>query len=595
MGLLSRKRWIAALVCCLSVIASPASASAVDVTLQTPDRYFSPDGDGREDTASVSYVVSELSRVSIAILDATGAETVRHIQTDVATLGNGAFSWDGRADGTTTVSPDGAYRYRVTAVNAAGDSKSVEGRIGIDTQAVARLVAPAPDEIVTATTQIRVTPEPGRSLTGGTIYRCSSASTCGGAIGSLGAAGADGVRTFNWNTAAYPSGEQYLWAYADYNDAFGRSHSYVLPPRRVVVSRPVTISNVSPDRYFSPDGDGQEDTVAVGYTVNAAGTATARIRDAGGTLVRRTMTDLAVAEGSHSLTWDGRDEAGATVPDGVYTFTLDVVGTVGEPASATGRIGVDTQSVAQMVAPGADEVVSGVVQVRVAPAPGRTLTGATIYRCSSASTCGGALGSLGPRTRWAPERWRGTPRRMPIGNQYLWGYAEYNDAFGRNHSLPIAAAPRRRSRGRSQITNSRADRYFSPDGDGHEDTIGVGYTPDRAGDRHGPDPRRRRRTRPSPARPTWRRRRGQQLQLGRPRRRRRRPRPTASTTTRSMPPATSATRPARPAASASTRSRSRRSRAPAADEIVSGPCRSRVAPRPGRALTRRHDLPAAHR
>ena len=116
----------------------------------------------------------------------------------------------------------------------------------------------------------------------------------------------------------------------------------------MVVQRAVSLSLSNGDRYFSPDGDGSEDSIGFSYVLTAPATVTIRIRDETGGLVRRVETDTPRSEGGQSFSWDGRDEDGARVPDGVYRYTVDAVGVVGAPVSASGRIGVDTQPVAAL-------------------------------------------------------------------------------------------------------------------------------------------------------------------------------------------------------------------------------------------------------
>lgn len=59
-----------------------------------------------------------------------------------------------------------------------------------------------------------------------------------------------------------------------------------------------------------------------GYDLEAeAATVTVTIQDASGTTVRTLVLGSQEA-GSHTLAWDGQDASGATLPAGVYTFTV---------------------------------------------------------------------------------------------------------------------------------------------------------------------------------------------------------------------------------------------------------------------------------
>jgi hypothetical protein len=92
-------------------LAQSATASADELTISslTPDRYFSPNRDGQEDTASVSYALSGLATVGIVIRDGSGT-LVRTVQSGVPEQGPNSFSWDGRKDNGSAAA-NGAYTW----------------------------------------------------------------------------------------------------------------------------------------------------------------------------------------------------------------------------------------------------------------------------------------------------------------------------------------------------------------------------------------------------------------------------------------------------------------------------------------------------
>jgi flagellar hook assembly protein FlgD len=94
------------------------------------------------------------------------------------------------------------------------------------------------------------------------------------------------------------------------------------------------ISGLSPaastPSVFSPNADGVLDTAVTSATLSEAGSLLVRITD-GADAVVRTMTVPAVA-GSNSVTWNGRNSAGALVADGDYSIRLtgrDAAGNTG--------------------------------------------------------------------------------------------------------------------------------------------------------------------------------------------------------------------------------------------------------------------------
>jgi flagellar hook assembly protein FlgD len=95
-----------------------------------------------------------------------------------------------------------------------------------------------------------------------------------------------------------------------------------------------TLTSLTPGaaapQWFAPNGDGVRETIAVTATNSEAGALVVRILDAHGALVR--SWTAAVGTAPVALTWNGRNTAGAIVPDGVYTIRVaarDLAGNTG--------------------------------------------------------------------------------------------------------------------------------------------------------------------------------------------------------------------------------------------------------------------------
>ena len=89
---------------------------------------------------------------------------------------------------------------------------------------------------------------------------------------------------------------------------------------------PLVVDNTAPtaslevsESIFSPDGDGNKDSVVFKMGGSVEDLWTAKVLDASGT-ARRTLTFAKASPAD--FTWDGKDDAGKVVPDGVYSFTL---------------------------------------------------------------------------------------------------------------------------------------------------------------------------------------------------------------------------------------------------------------------------------
>jgi flagellar hook assembly protein FlgD len=101
-------------------------------------------------------------------------------------------------------------------------------------------------------------------------------------------------------------------------------------------------------QWFSPNGDGVRDTVTVTGSNSETGSLVARVRNAGGTVVRT----FSVANGSSAtaVSWNGRNNAGGTVPDGAYTLSVTPVDLAGNAGGAQDRAVIAIAALRSVVA-----------------------------------------------------------------------------------------------------------------------------------------------------------------------------------------------------------------------------------------------------
>src|SRR3954452_7830498 len=90
------------------------------------------------------------------------------------------------------------------------------------------------------------------------------------------------------------------------------------PASQAQAADPLSITGVSPDRYFSPDADGQDDTAFLSYQLSAGARTTLAIKNGAGTGVRTLESAAHPPAGTVALQWDGRSTGGTGVADGVY-------------------------------------------------------------------------------------------------------------------------------------------------------------------------------------------------------------------------------------------------------------------------------------
>jgi flagellar hook assembly protein FlgD len=105
----------------------------------------------------------------------------------------------------------------------------------------------------------------------------------------------------------------------------------------------VESGGASPDP-FTPNGDGQDDTTALGFTPAETVSARLSVVDAGGAVLRRVTAWKSVTAAEHEMSWDGRVGSGSAVvaaPEGTAILLLEVRDGAGNTTSLKRRVVVD--------------------------------------------------------------------------------------------------------------------------------------------------------------------------------------------------------------------------------------------------------------
>jgi FlgD Ig-like domain len=86
---------------------------------------------------------------------------------------------------------------------------------------------------------------------------------------------------------------------------------------------PLVIRFAAAPKQFSPNGDRVRDRIEVGFDLSEPATVSFLIMDGEGNEVRRIVDDRALAgDEKHRFRWDGRDDDGRPVPDGIYRMRV---------------------------------------------------------------------------------------------------------------------------------------------------------------------------------------------------------------------------------------------------------------------------------
>ncbi|HQJ21940.1 MAG TPA: FlgD immunoglobulin-like domain containing protein [Rectinema sp.] len=439
---------------------------------------FSPDGDGRSDTILITQKSLPGDDWKGVIKDSNGNIVQSwNWQNEAKDL-----VWDGSNMSGSTVS-DGYYVYSVESEDIAGN-KTVVGPFQIQVETGRRTVqlrlsdkAISPngdgikDELV-----INVDVDARDRIKQFNLAIRSK----DGAVMKAWTGGADLSREYRWTGtneagAAVPDGDYNVSLEVLYlNDAFAKAG-----PMAVLVDRIAPQATVSLSRLiFSPNGDGRADTVELIQSSVYGDRWNGQIISETGKIVRTWEWYPMLAD----VLWDGKDQSGKLVSDGVYYYELRSIDAAGNffilPRQ---QIIVDAaqKNVSFKVEPTAfspnDDGVKDLIYLNVnAPKPDTLLS-------YSLSIFAGSKAAAGQ----APVRsWKG---KIDIKSQYVWdgmtdaglkvpdGYystyleLEYANGdlfnFGPIQILVDTVPPR--------ISISADPLLFSPNGDGIKDTITI--------------------------------------------------------------------------------------------------------------------------
>jgi hypothetical protein len=138
--------------------------------------------------------------------------------------------------------------------------------------------------------------------------------------------------------------EYYIWASDGTNES---AYPGPASPFEVTVTGDITppvISGLDAEPpVFSPNQDGYRDSALIVAELSEPCRVWLDVRDSLGTPVR-SLADSFYCESGFSVAWDGKNQAGANVPDGRYTAVatcLDLAGLAGQPESTVVEVDID--------------------------------------------------------------------------------------------------------------------------------------------------------------------------------------------------------------------------------------------------------------
>jgi flagellar hook assembly protein FlgD len=450
---------------------------------------FSPDGDGQQDTSTIFYTLSKEARVNLTILDANNV-TVRALTVNAQRMaGQRSEPWDGR-NAAGAIVPDGVYRYRIEATDSLGQAAVPQtGTTRVDNRQPLTIISPAVGSELAGNVMFLARGVEGFQYRGCCPPSLSLASpgsplTFGGqAIGTM-LEQPDGSWRLGWDSTQLSNGSYELRASLFFADDWGDIRQGFVRLGLYTLNNRVTITQVAnnPDS-FSPDGDSQYESTSVEFRLSRDARVTLQILDLSGGLVRTVLSLQQRSAGHHHVSWDGRNQHGAFVSDGVYTYTLNAEDSDGNQADTRqGSVLVDTRRPLTLEYPSNGAVLNGTVLFTASQPSDYFLPGASLGPDLILGTPGQFGYGTNGRTigRWIRQpdgtwqlAWNSTG--VVNGLYELRSSVSYVDSRGDSksqwvtHGSVVVDNPLLIS----QVADSPDS--FSPNGDGQYDQLSVSY------------------------------------------------------------------------------------------------------------------------
>ena len=288
---------------------------------------FSPDGDGRLDTITVSgSATGGAVTWTLAAAPVSGSTAAEAVRTMRGTGASASATWNGTVDGG-AAAPDGTYRLTLALADAAGNAARKSWDVVLDRRHPVVAVAAAPaafsangdgasdstklswtsDEPVAGTLSVY---HGTTRITRWAFGTRSSAAVIWTGRDSAGRLVADGRYTVR----------------AELTD---RAGNRTTKTATVTVDRTAGFLRWTASVFFPQDRDTLARTSTVSFRLARTAATKLQLFDAAGRLVRTAWSSRTYAAGTRTWTWDGKVTGGAYAPRGRYTAVLTATSSLG--------------------------------------------------------------------------------------------------------------------------------------------------------------------------------------------------------------------------------------------------------------------------
>ena len=447
--------------------------TAPTATVTIKNSTFSPDGDGNLDLleiaqATVSNSLSPVSDWTGTIFDLEGNVVKKF---EFGSYLPEKLNWDG-LDSKNILSKDGNYKYVLTANDAAGNSTKIESpHFALDTSKTELILTVSPAAFNPASASVKFVPV----VKSGEVEHYS-----------LEIHGENGELVWAQNAQkSLPSEIKWNGLASNGSRCADGSYSAKLSVKSKngseasASSQPFTIDSIAPSieisvpyTVFSPDGDGNRDVVPVTVNSSCEEKWTAKIVDSKATVVKSYEWKGKVP----NFEWDGTDDSGNKVVDGLYKIVFASVDAAENRADAEiAGLKVDKRETKAYVtadleyfAPNGD----GIADIQKFTVRTSVADGISEWKFAITSAEGKVV------RQWTNEQskdlpavinWDGTDADGKVVEGVFTGnlsisYEKGNIVNAVSSAFICTVTP-------PQLSVKTAPRYFSPDNDGEDDDL----------------------------------------------------------------------------------------------------------------------------